>query len=703
MAKFQTQTVDLGQFDLDAFLAQQRLAMQAPKSKKKQKGFLLDQVSTGGGIGGALAGGAAGAAIGSAVPVVGTAIGGILGALLGGGAGSAAGEVTENVITGDKLDKNVAKEALIGGVTSLPIGAGLKLAQAGVKATTGVGKTGARELIQQAGAKTVPGAMAKTVPEAVLPTTKQAMQTTLPARLKESGKKALASQYGVLSKPTIRNSNPTETVGALADMGLTKPADIERIGQAITGSDGLLNQQVVKAVGGSGRVNTDSVREVFTDALDNYGIVDKDRKSLEAIFKAQMTKLNGGARGAIGKGADPTETLGVIKGLESKIADFRGKGGNYRMSTPEREDMANALQLVRDELQDNLFASAGANKNLQGLLTPELREQLVALAPGNASFAKYVDDVVMKSQDIPTMRSAQRPFVNAGKMIQEGHDNAFSFGGRSVTTGNGVKGAILETLQNVAKNPASRAYAAATRIVPEGAQTAATAATRTNQALLPLAARQVGGRILTTPQGPSQLPEGQVMPSAEFGTVDPMAEMAAQEPSIGGYTKSQIEQAMIKASMDPKGQDAFAQLKALYDMLPESSAPELSAAGQKAIMAGANGENTIDQIEATIAQAGGGSGALGGRIQGITGALGIDHNAKLYEDALGGWLPSISQAQGKTDAPSESELRGLRQQLPMLTDTPEVVAQKIAMLRQRIAMAKQNAMYATANEPTQPY
>jgi len=140
---------------------QDRGPIELQKDKKK-KGFLLDQVSTGGGIAGALGGGATGAAIGTAIfPGAGTAVGGLLGALIGGGLGSAGGEATENAITGDDLGKNVLQEGLIGGVTSLPIGAGLKLARAGAQAATGLGKTSASELVRQAGAQTVGKGTAK--------------------------------------------------------------------------------------------------------------------------------------------------------------------------------------------------------------------------------------------------------------------------------------------------------------------------------------------------------------------------------------------------------------------------------------------------------------------------------------------------------------------------------------------------------------
>lgn len=103
---------------IDEYLAQNPYKPQA--TPKKKKGFLLDQISTVGGIAGGIAG----------LPL------GILGVGAGAAGGSALGESLENIITGDSLTKNVGKEAVIGGI----LGAGpLRLA----RAATGIGKAGA--------------------------------------------------------------------------------------------------------------------------------------------------------------------------------------------------------------------------------------------------------------------------------------------------------------------------------------------------------------------------------------------------------------------------------------------------------------------------------------------------------------------------------------------------------------------------------
>lgn len=681
-------TINLGPgFNLDTLWAEERARQQQAATKKKakkQKGFLLDQLSTGGGIGGALAGAAGGAAVGSVVPILGTAAGGIIGALLGGAAGSAAGELGENAITGDRLDKNVANEALIGGATSLPIGAGFKLARAGLKAGTGIGKTSARELVEQAGAKVVPGKLAGSTMQ-LGDTGKPALKSSLTGRLKQSGDKALTSQYGTLSKPVIRSTNPAQTVRELADIGITKPQDAERIAQGITGPDGILTQQVAKSVQGAAPVKVDTLRSVFNDALDNYGIVDKDRKSLNTLFEAQMTKLRG-ANPQL-NGVNPTDALSTMKSLEKRVANLRGKGDNYRMSTPEREDQANVLQLVRDELESQLYEGAGGNKSLQKVLTPEVRQKLIGLYPGNQKWADYVDNTVMKSKDIGSVRSAQAPFVRASKMIEEGDNNAFSFGGRMNASAGGIRDALLQGAQKVTSGPVARGYSAATRAIPGEGIVKATE--RSTQSIPMLTARQVGGRLLTAdaPQ-PDQSSTGiDQLPMDGTQALDAQAQM--EEPSIGGVTKSQLEQAMFMAAADGNT-DAISQLKAMYDLLPESSS--LNSTASARVESTANAENTLNQLQGLFNAAGGGGGRIGGNIQNLLAGAGLNDTGQAYNDLSKSSVSQLARAINGGGQVSDADAAVLVQALPRLTDSREVAAQKIAALKQRLAVSRQNTL-----------
>lgn len=680
------------------------------------KGFWTDQISTGGGIAGALGGAAGGAALGSVVPGVGTAIGGILGALLGGAGGSAGGEIAENAITGDDIWKNVGQEALIGGVTSLPIGAGLKLARAGVKAGTGLGKTAASDLVQEAGVQTIGkgtvrrmganGTLDQNAQDAILrlQTPRTAGKTSMSGRLAASGDRALASQYGVLSAPTRRQTNPTETVSELARIGITKPADAERIAGQITGGSGILNQAVAKAVGGAGQVDTSTLRRVFTDAMDNAGLVDKDRKSLQTLFDAQMNKLSGGARGSLSPNVNPTEVLDTMKALEKRIANLRGKGGNYRMTTPEREDMASVLQLVRDEMEDQLYRNAGGNANLAKVLTPELREKLIALQPNNPQWAKHVDENIMTATDIGALRSAQRPFVNIGKIIDEGEDAAFSVGGRIATSAGGIRDTLMQAGANMVRNPAARAYSAGTRAASGGAPAAV------GQGIIPLTARQGFGRALAPGDDATAMGQEVSTLDALSGAQDPQAGqqftsmLGVEDPTLTqdnglGFSSAELGQALM-AALAAGDQPAAEQLSQMYELaalLEEAQAPalsNLSQSNQSALASADNATNTVNQLEQLFAQAGGGSGRLGGLVQNVNANVGFDKNANIYNSLSQASVTQIAKALAGPGAGtvSDADARVIIAALPTLTDSPEEAQAKFAALRQRLEAAKQNTL-----------
>lgn len=88
---------------------------------KKKKNFLVDQISTAGGI----LGGIGGSFI---APIAGTAGGAAI--------GSGLGEAIENIIMGESVGKNVAKEAALGGVFGAGPVRGVKALASGAKALT---------------------------------------------------------------------------------------------------------------------------------------------------------------------------------------------------------------------------------------------------------------------------------------------------------------------------------------------------------------------------------------------------------------------------------------------------------------------------------------------------------------------------------------------------------------------------------------
>ncbi|MBO1267094.1 hypothetical protein [Arthrobacter cavernae] len=723
----------------------QRRKLQDAQDKKPKGNFLTSLLPTGGGIAGTLGGAAAGAAAGSVVPILGTAVGGLLGAILGGAGGSALGKVGENAVTGEEdLGKGVGEEALMGGLTSLPIGAGFKLARAGAKVATGLGKKSAGDLVQEAGVSTIgKGSVSRMASNGNLDQSALDAVTRLQGgkvgaeaaskfgttgKLKNMGDQALLSQYGTISKPIARQTNPTQTISTLADAGIIKPTDAERVASGITGSSGIVNQAVAKAVDGAGYVDTGTLRRVFQDGLDNHGLVEKDRKSLMTMFDAQMNKMSGGARGSLNPKVNPTDALSSMRSIEERIANLQGKGGNYSLPTPERIDQANVLKLVRDEMQDQIYTGAGANANLSGVLTPKLREDLAALMPNNAKWQQYIDNNIMNATDVGQLRSAQAPFVRAGKIIDEGDINALTFGGRggNAFASGGFKDMLGTAATNLVKDPAARASG---RVLRTAGGAGGARGGQVGQSLLGAGIRQGGGRVLlngqeqqpldTTDQeiatleqallqsdGGGGVPGLHDSPSGNIDSWDPNDPTAINPPPSNpfGVSRDEVGQALVRA-MQANDKTAVSQLQDLYSMVDDyetqQGATDLNATTQKALAQSSNADSTLSQLESLLGQVGGSGGPLAGRFSSFMGDIGMNNDVKTYNDLAAGSITQIAKALGETGAMSDSDRIAYSALLPKVTDTPEVAANKFAALRARMASAHQNTLqYGAGVDPT---
>lgn len=666
---------------------------------KKKRNFWLDQLSTGTGIAGG---------------IIGTGIAPIVGTALGAGIGSAGGELLENMIdptTGDW--GNVAQEGAIGAVLG---GGPIKLGKAGFGALKGVGGAGAMGGLHaaqagfiQPGAKIAGKTLGKEAGE-------QALKTSMGGKLTSMGNKALYSQYGTISKPVARSTNAANTVNQLADAGIIKPQDAERISRAITGTDGILNQQVAKAVGGAGKVPTNNVNRILQEAIESNGLVDKDAKSVIAVVNAQMKTLNGKS--------DPESIMKVMRNLEKRAANLEGKGGNYRLSTPERVDQANALRAVRDELQEQLYVTAGANKNLSGLLTPELREQLVGLQPKSKDWARYIDSNVMGAKDVGGLRSAQAPFVNIQKIIDEGAMNSFTMGGR---VGNAtIGGKLMDIGSDIIRDPAARASGKVLRAAGTGKMMPGIMKGLPKGSAGTAARIGIGGPIVSGMMNPpstdAQGLEEALLGGMEGGqqydspagnqeswnAADPSAmdpSMAPQQPQ-SGITRENILKAMMFDLQENGGQN-LGTIQMLYEFAnPEGASggvAKLSQGTKNSLASADNALNTLSQLEGRFNAAGGGGGRIGGALKDFSGRIGFNDDVKIYNDMASASVTQIAKALAGSGAGTVSDMdaKVIMDALSRFNNNDNEAKQKFADLRQRLETAKQNSMmYGAGLEET---
>jgi hypothetical protein len=685
----QADTVNLSQW-----LANQQGPKQAGNTKKKGRGGTLTSlISEVGGTGGAVGGAAAGAALGSVVPILGTAVGGLIGAGLGGFLGGTGGRAIENKVRDDQNFLGAggsARDALTEGVISGISGAGPirsgKALIGGAKALKGASKL-------------APG-VATTLEDAVAEQAgKVPLKTSVQGKLASTGTDLLTSQYPTLTAPMARATNLKKTVGALSDMGIVKPQDSERIAHAVTGADGIINKAVLTATGGAGKVPIHNIQTVAQQAIGDLGLVDSDAKSVMAIVNAQSGRLGDGTH------AEPAKVLKVMKALEARVADLKGKGGNAKLTDPVREDKAQALLAVRNELQDQLYNTAGANKNLGSVLTPELRDKLVTLHPNNPQWQSHVDNIIMKSKDIGSLRHSMEPFVNISKAIEAGDINSVTAGGRfgnAIKNGAGIGNIVASGAMDVAADPLARITGQALRKAGGALPEAATAgAIKGTAAGTPgIIGRELTGNAIGTGLGVKggQTANAQSLEEAlmqQNGSQDPSMQQGGLDPSMQ-EPQSQMpyskENLLGDIQRDPKNAakyiDYYNQLDTIFNPPVKDAGPGYTKPTSQQYAQGVTGSNSIDQIQQMVSQDPGivNRAATPGQGIPIVGSLiSRGTNTTAYRGAGQNILNSIARINTGANMP-ESERKFYEQTyLPQPGDPPAAIQQKLATLRQFFA------------------
>lgn len=677
------------------FYAQQAPVQTVTSKKKTGRGNKYGSalISEAGGTGGALAGAAIGTAL---LPGIGTLAGAGIGGLIGG----FGGRIAENEVRDGRAGiGDAVQEGLISGVA----GAGpLRLAK--------LGAGGAKAAVT--GAKAAAPTLEDALLQAGSSSASAPLKTSVAGRLQTFGDNQLTKQYGTISKPIARSTGGSRTIGNLADYGLTKPEDVERIAGAVTGSDGIVTKAVRNSINPNKRVSTDGLKQIFDDAVEQNGLTDTNKKSVKAVFDAQVKKLNGGNAGSLSVDSHPDDVLGVMKALEKRIANLSGKGDNYALPTPERLDQAKALRAVHDELEDRLGGSA----NVKGVQTSALRDELINLQPKSKKWAAFVDSKVMGARDVPELRSSMRDFVNASKIINEGELNSMTYGGR---VGNmtlprgGIAGLIADKAGSAVAPTAQRLSGQAARGVADflpggssritgGAVTGpTTGGIIRNNALAGAGGALTGGMASQMPQEQPDSLEAALMGAggaqSSFSQPAPVEQpQAAESPYSRDNLMADIQRNPSNAS---KYISLYKELAEVY--APSETEQKVSATTRQSLAASSNGINTLNQLQQLYQQAGGGSGLIGGTVQNKLGDVGLNNDAATYNALAASTVSQLAKALNGGGQVSDADAAVIVKALPRLQDNPQVAQAKFQALIQRLQNAQMNTYnYGTGADAT---
>ena len=260
-------------------------------------------------------------------------------------------------------------------------------------------------------------------------------KTSKGAKLRNAEGMRLAQQYGTIDKPTAKATNPSKVFTDLAELGFTKPADVERMAGAMTGSNGEMSALVRNVVQAADPVDT-FVGEKSGQTLDDYINLSIQKHGLDGInegkavksqINALMKSLPSHAEGSIDFVDTPESVFKLTQQLDAEAANYRGKSGmNYGTTTPDKLRAAQVMNDVSNLLKNRIYSTS----DVRQALTPEVAQNLKAYAPNNKAWADYVDNTVMKMENVKDLRSAQANWVNANKIIDNAYINSMTYGGR---------------------------------------------------------------------------------------------------------------------------------------------------------------------------------------------------------------------------------------------------------------------------------
>lgn len=517
--------------------------------------------------------------------------------------------------------------------------------------------------------------------------------------LENRGQDLLGTQANLTRAEGRRiGANPADVFGAInRRTGLTKMDDMAQVAKGVTGSDGAFSELTRNAVGNIPGVDIGDLRTMGADILANKAplITGRQKDSLLESFKNAGVSMRGGSTGSLNPLADPLAALDSSRNFRQMASDITKSA---TVSAKDKQ-LANTYNELAKSLEDSIYKSPGIDEGLK-LATPDRAKDLLAMAdnaPTRAQANAYrkLAEEVKTIGDVPTLRSAQKDFVNLSK-IDEATARAAQGAGAQLGDQMQGLGKIAQRPTNLVAMPLNAATPAVGGLMTragralQGTGGPGMMSNPVAKFLLPQAGVRAGADALglrSSPEDASAMP-GEMDASGMLGT--PL-EQGMQPEQSSMYTREAAAQDIQNDLQATGGANMEKYLK-LYEFLNPGGGGKTSANTQKALAQSANADATLQQLEGALASAGGAGGPVGGNIGSFFGGLGLNNNVKTYNDLVGGSTTQIAKALGETGAMSDADRAAYSNLLPKVTDTPQVAAAKFAALRERMAAAQQNTL-----------
>lgn len=468
------------------------------------------------------------------------------------------------------------------------------------------------------------------------------------------------------------------------------PNQYEDVSNILTGNEGVLANFNNNALRNAKRsvIMPDEARQAALKNVDKAITLEPHvKKNLKRVINDSYDVTTGNIssrlqeRGeqrmaAMGE-ADIFDMHKTVQDLEKMAYEVSGKGAddaqrilrNYANDLKKTiNETAKEIYQNPDNVQELTAALEGAN------LSPQLNRDII--------------DAIRKGTDYLGIRSMQSPAVTLGKIAQ--HEKMAPLAGGVGGAGNGLfANPLMQVANEVIGKPVASATGKALQTGGRAMQMAGRggaggAGGGGGSDLLKYGAGALGGygilNMLTNGGGGA---DPSIMAAAGMGTGQDNGMVTyedgsvgmppSQSPTVGGYTRDQLEQAYVAALMDenPEAADAIG---TMMDILDNTEARNAKAAkdggGNKKA---ANAARAMQNLMQVYEQGGGAQGPMGmlGQLLNKATFGASNPSQAAYEDMLQAAAVAVARANGEVGVLSNQDIENYRKMLPTFSDNPQ--------------------------------
>lgn len=455
------------------------------------------------------------------------------------------------------------------------------------------------------------------------------------------------------------------------------PNQYEDVADILTGKEGILSNFNNNALKNAKRsvIMPESARESALKNVDKAITLEPHvKKNLKrAINDAyDVTTGNIGNRlqergesrmAAMGE-ADIFDMHKTVQDLEKMAYEVSGKGADdaQRILRDYAGELKKTINEVSNEIYKNPDNIQELTAALQGAnLSPQLNKDII--------------DGIRKGTDYLGIRSLQSPAVTLGKVAQ--HEKMAPLAGG---VGGQANGLFANPLMQVANEVVGKPVASATGKALQTGGRAMQVASQGGGGKVPDAVKygaaalggygvlnglmNGGGQPVPSISSTMAMGDGSQLPG---GGMD----MPAEELTVGGYNRQQLEDAYVAALMDNNAEaaDAIGTMVGMLDDKEAAAADATEKTGGKA----QNAMTAMNNLMAIYEQGGGAQGPLGA----LSGLLNkasfgtMNPSQAAYEDMLQAAAVAVARANGEVGVLSNQDIENYRKMLPTFSDNPQ--------------------------------